>query len=1838
MTKINSPRPGRLWQLSATAAALWLAVALPQAHAQVTDVIYANAYDGALAPFDIQTGPGYDNERNNNIVRTNDAFAYSVSLRSQYPATGAKNITVKAQFPANTLADWQSPSAQLCDGGITISNDHAAGPQLSCTITTLAASGTRNLTFIAHASGKAPNGHRIAKPTFSIDVGGNQGSTAIATNDGDLQDITVSAYPFYDVVVQPSFQGSPKPYGFYAGNGPNGEDGFYHRPLVGLRAMHPNAGRGRIGVEMLNGQPIELNIQLNERGLKNAQLVTWDTHSRGARGSFLVKNNNSKSKGCGSPANGSLSAYLGGGVNMHGLVSDAGAARDVRSVVPNGGVCSVAQSAPGGAITLTLTGVDTSLQRRPSHGSGSAGNAIPQDEWWVANKALVLWTPMADYPPHNPPNAVVKYPHEISVAGIKATSISGAQIAINSAAELGQNNKTSYELWRENKGNYSKRYAPDGKRPIPEKTLQDPAVIGDINVNHMAVGQSVSARLIYSNTGTATHTNAYICETIDRTAFRLGDRHEVRGMHTGDRLQYGRRPAGKYFASTSVNDKNDEYQYGTTHVSDYRDAGCADPKIEWGDLKTIGRDNVVYIRIGLGDLKGGESRSVFIDDLILEDTWQASIDVKTGGAAGVPAQRNRGESIAPATRAEGQLILNRAEVGSDFYSPAVLMYDYLRVVPSRTVSRISKQITSPAAPPGGDAPVVARGGTVKYGLKARYSTHTPLLKDPQGKYVVTVVDYLPPHMDYVDGSEKVASINGGNVNSYSFRKSKELNGATKLEWVFDQVVPVVGDDNDAAEFAQIAFDAKVADNAPASTSALMSNTAITSNFDTEGACKLDKVEEGFYLMVPGDVKTSCEKSATATVLLGANNGAYDILKQAVMPDGTVVQGDKAKAEIRPGDEFGYQLTYEAKDFANSGVNIPHWIDVLPWVGDSRGSAFADGAYRLKSVSAVDGDPAAKVYYTNRAPASIQIDPRHADNTDDTGAVNTVNWCELSSCGFAIDKATAIHIVPGVNAMPLGQKYKLRLTFETDAAIAKPGDKYANMIHGRSPTDASTLQLVSKPAQHHVYIPNHSLSGQVFWDKNGNGALDASPAADEAIAGNNITLTGCLAGADGVIDTTDVAAGCHANDQAFTQVVKATTADGKFEFTGLATGIYTLAQGEDALGDYKNGVTLVGSVGGSVTALDVVPSRIENIKLEGATAQAGTGYLFGEVKVSAVNDDYTTPALPTTGGTTPTTDPVTKNDLANDSAVDLDPTTGNATISGIGVVGGDPATGGLVLNPNGTITVQPNTPAGTYEYEYQLCLRSPYETVCATAEATVKVEAAGTGGNNILSGKVYFDKDDDGQPQAGEPGIQNTKLVLYGCTAGSNGALDTNEINVPAAGQANWCKGDDEPVELETATDSDGDYVFSSLDNGLYIVVQPDQPAGYSNGKTSAGNAGGVPSQVADLPSYIKNIALNNDADAKYNNFGELQQAPPTIKAQGDDLGSYKKGVDSTTPSVLADNGSGADKANGADATLTNVTLKPISTSDLNVTLDAATGLIKVGKDAPLGTHTVEYEICLVSHPTICAKATETVHVVSIDAVDDDMGTIPSTGGKTPSVVADNNGNGGDKANGLPAVIGTNVTLKPGALPNPPATGGLEMNPDGTITVKPGTPAGTYEYPYEICLLPATTPATCSNAVATVKVNDVKVDLQVIKSVDKLAPNVGETVRFTLEVKNLGSADATGVKVVDQLPSGYEFVAAQSPAYDAATGVWTLGNLANGASASLWIDAKVKPAGEYRNTATVDSDQSDVVQSNNRSSVQPAPVGAPSASPVPVPANAPWALLLMMLAVLMLARQGRLGRR
>jgi uncharacterized repeat protein (TIGR01451 family) len=119
--------------------------------------------------------------------------------------------------------------------------------------------------------------------------------------------------------------------------------------------------------------------------------------------------------------------------------------------------------------------------------------------------------------------------------------------------------------------------------------------------------------------------------------------------------------------------------------------------------------------------------------------------------------------------------------------------------------------------------------------------------------------------------------------------------------------------------------------------------------------------------------------------------------------------------------------------------------------------------------------------------------------------------------------------------------------------------------------------------------------------------------------------------------------------------------------------------------------------------------------------------------------------------------------------------------------------------------------------------------------------------------------------------------------------------------------------------------------------------------------------------------------------------------------------------------------------------------------------------------------------------------------------------------------------------------------------------------------------------------------ASVTLTPTVVDLSLTKTVNNTTPNVGQDVTFTVTVRNDGPNAATGVAVHDALPAGLTFKTYASAAgnYDSATGVWSVGNLAVGGSATISIVATVTTTGIKTNTAQVSAaDQVDIDSTPN----------------------------------------------
>ncbi len=108
------------------------------------------------------------------------------------------------------------------------------------------------------------------------------------------------------------------------------------------------------------------------------------------------------------------------------------------------------------------------------------------------------------------------------------------------------------------------------------------------------------------------------------------------------------------------------------------------------------------------------------------------------------------------------------------------------------------------------------------------------------------------------------------------------------------------------------------------------------------------------------------------------------------------------------------------------------------------------------------------------------------------------------------------------------------------------------------------------------------------------------------------------------------------------------------------------------------------------------------------------------------------------------------------------------------------------------------------------------------------------------------------------------------------------------------------------------------------------------------------------------------------------------------------------------------------------------------------------------------------------------------------------------------------------------------------------------------------------------------------------DLSLSKTVDNNTPDVGDTIHYTLTVRNDGPNDAVNVEVTDTLPAAVNYTGTYTASQGSFDGsVWTVGNISVGNAATLEITVEVTGTTGTVNVAEVTaSDQPDVDSTPN----------------------------------------------
>ena len=406
-------------------------------------------------------------------------------------------------------------------------------------------------------------------------------------------------------------------------------------------------------------------------------------------------------------------------------------------------------------------------------------------------------------------------------------------------------------------------------------------------------------------------------------------------------------------------------------------------------------------------------------------------------------------------------------------------------------------------------------------------------------------------------------------------------------------------------------------------------------------------------------------------------------------------------------------------------------------------------------------------------------------------------------------------------------------------------------------------------------------------------------------------------------------------------------------------------------------------------------------------------------IVAKDDDYTaTPVTPSA------TEQVVKdssgtpyNVLNNDKLYGNGATTSNVTISEV-----TPNANVKIDTTTGQVKVQPNTPVGTYTVTYRICDKNTPTACSNVATVTVKVEAPAP----------TIKANDD--PDTNIPRTGGSIDIL------SNDKLNGNPVTKD---------------QVNISIDSDGGLTGVAIDptTGKLVVPNGTTPGTYTVTYKICDKANPTVCDTAKVKIII--------APGTIHNIEAVDDGVWEVGTQGEFL----------TPSVLNNDRIGSKTGlNASDVLIERTQGQPAPDSHLVMNAD---GRITVKEGIAIGTYIYYYTIIDRANNNQTSSAKAIIKVVSFVAQQDEysLTNTKDREQKTPSVITN------DEMDGKkPPVIGTDVTLTPGTPSHP----NLHMNPDGTITIAPNTPDGTYTYEYTICRI--SNPTDCKTTQAIINLH------------------------------------------------------------------------------------------------------------------------------------------------------------
>ena len=408
-------------------------------------------------------------------------------------------------------------------------------------------------------------------------------------------------------------------------------------------------------------------------------------------------------------------------------------------------------------------------------------------------------------------------------------------------------------------------------------------------------------------------------------------------------------------------------------------------------------------------------------------------------------------------------------------------------------------------------------------------------------------------------------------------------------------------------------------------------------------------------------------------------------------------------------------------------------------------------------------------------------------------------------------------------------------------------------------------------------------------------------------------------------------------------------------------------------------------------------------------------VVGQASLTAAADTFTVTNV--AGGTTSSV-------LANDSYNGVTPpNTASVTLTWLTV----PA--GVQTHTDGTITIPAGTPSGTYEVSYQLC-ENLNGSNCSVATATIVV-------TSVSSPTVT--------PTITANADTFTLTVSSTTYTTTNNVLTNDRIGTATATVGS--------VTIQT-TPPATDKPYIDTNTGFVVIPSGVATGTYTINYSLCG--------IAPLTgcSSVTTVTVN------VTSVTATPTTPINIIAVPDGTVNINAETGGHIASVLAN-----DTLEGQPVTTGTVSFTWTTATPTGFTLNSD-GTIDVASNTTVGFYTISYTICATrGSDRACATSLINVNVVTPTAtptIEVNGETFTYTGNMVVGNVLTN-----DKLNNISNPLITSVTL---TAPVPETGKPYIKLTSGEVMVLPGTPAGSYEIPYNVCV-PATT--ICGTATVVV---------------------------------------------------------------------------------------------------------------------------------------------------------------